>query len=337
MPTWLLNKYVDSLDRMVQIAEQFGITLMPEDFYCGPDKQINRDIMIDAVQRVFHMPNQRNKMMSVDQFMEFVRREISIQNWSRLAHRSMTPQDKELVTEANAAVKHHLDLQSVFMNIHRGSIKYTGLEAYVIYRLAQLVDDPASYEHCFILPQNQAKFVSNAGLDGSNSNLLPSDSEIVAAIFTGLMDLSADALQHPRHLYSHEHGSKLKYLIPNTVPDKNLKKYVAALINTQPVHAQTSKIQCVPHFEVIRGDERIPMPTGENNVFFCIMVAFIHIIKEYKKMNASAYGPADYRMMEIRYGSYDWVDAINFIFTQDGKGNGGPLHSNLLKNDYSLR
>lgn len=154
MPTWLLNKYVDSLDRLVDVASQFGITLVPEEFYFGADKQINRSIMIDAVLQVFRIPNQRDKIMSVDNFMQFVREEISIKNWSRLTQRVMTNQDKEMVSEAIDAVKHHNNLQSIFKNIQKASIKYTGLEAYVIYRLAQLVDDPASYDHCFIMPAN---------------------------------------------------------------------------------------------------------------------------------------------------------------------------------------
>ena len=339
MPQWLLTKYVDSLERLTEVSVNYGITLSPEEIYLGRDGFVNRDIMLDSVLQVFQTGgrDQRNKVMTVDQFISFVSSELNYKNFARIQSRPMTPQEKQLADEAHSACRHHADLQSVFSNIQRASMKYTGLEAYVIWRLAQLIDNPRSYEHAIILPENQLKFVTNSGLDndGKICNILPSDSEIVAAVFTGLMDLSSLCLQHPRHLYDYSYSSKLKHVIPEKMPDRNVKKYVAALINTQPVHALSSQQQCVPHFEVIRGDERIPMPAGENNIFYCIMVAFVHIVKEHKKTSINAYGPADHQSFEMRYGDYDWIDAINFIFSADGKGNGGPLHSNLLRNDYS--
>ena len=49
------------------------------------------------------------------------------------------------------------------------------------------------------------------------------------------------------------------------------------------------------------------------------MVAFVHVLTQHKKVNRYE------SQLEVKYGDYDWIDAINFIFSQDGNGRGGVL------------
>ena len=112
------------------------------------------------------------------------------------------------------------------------------------------------------------------------------------------MDLSAASLGHPNHFFPHSSVSKLKYEVGDRFPKKEqVRKYVCGLINTQPV-APPKSPQYYPHFEVVKGDQKLEMPAGEQNIFYSIMVCFVNMLKEHKSPNNNA--------LEVKYGDYDW-------------------------------
>ena len=62
----------------------------------------------------------------------------------------MQAQEKELSLRALDAVRMLRDLQNIFTNIESASPKYQKMQAYVIWRLAQLCDNPHEYHHYLI-------------------------------------------------------------------------------------------------------------------------------------------------------------------------------------------
>ena len=65
------------------------------------------------------------------------------------------------------------------------------------------------------------------------------------------------------------------------------------------------------------------MPSGENNLFYCVAVMFHMMLVEHRR--------GDGRYLEVTYGDFNWIEAINFILSHDGKGNGGILQDYLSR------
>ena len=86
--------------------------------------------------------------------------------------------------KAIEAVRTLKDIQSIFSNILSASEKYKDVQAYVIWRLAQLADNPDLYHHYIIDEANILRFKTREAA-------LPSDSQILACVLTALMDQCA--------------------------------------------------------------------------------------------------------------------------------------------------
>ena len=147
----------------------------------------------------------------------------------------MTSSEKNLSGRANKAVSTLYDIQRIFQSIQFASDKYYNIEAYVVWRLAQLLDDPAVY-HPFLIDSGNAERFETV------ETALPSDSEILATMLTALMDLCSHPLDHPRHYVDHSSYEALRSKIGNHFTNKStMSKFVGGLVNTQPVAAINSR------------------------------------------------------------------------------------------------
>lgn len=117
--------------------------------------------------------------------------------------------------------------------------------------------------------------------------------------------------------------------ISERAANKAADKYCGGIINTQPVAASSNQCQNVPHFESINGDSRVPILSGRNNVFYCIMMNLAFIYKKCKRVGESRqlggigamlghqrdemhrFGAS---ALTVKCGRYDWVDAVHLVF-----------------------
>ena len=140
---------------------------------------------------------------------------------------------------------------------------------------------------------------------------LPSDPEIVTAVFCAILDDSTDFSK--RHLFSKE--------LTNLEVEKNLEAHNIALINKQPSEYYR------PHYELVADRKVHELPTvsdppltlnimslqGDNNVWFGITMLYASIFK------MSCLKPHNMRHLSLKhlqsqYGSYDVTSACEVIF-----------------------
>lgn len=268
LPEWVLGKYIETLSSLVDIAEKYKITLTPEVIYLDNRGRLDPRRIVDAVEEVFPYGDKHGHSMNVNEFIVFVQTHLPQSVFERQRGRPMQSHEKDLSLKALDAVRTMRDIQNMFSNIMSASEKYRNIEAYVIWRLAQLCDDPREYHHYLINEENVRRF-------DSQETALPSDPEILATLLTALMDQAAASIQHPRHYMDYSCLSRLKSVIGNSMTKKDqIRKFVGGLINTQPVAPLGSTEQYIAHFEVVKGDESYAMPSGEDNLFYCVAVIF---------------------------------------------------------------
>jgi hypothetical protein len=66
------------------------------------------------------------------------------------------------------------------------------------------------------------------------------------------------------------------------------------------------------------------MPSGEENLFYCVTFMFYQMLQEYGKL--------EHRDgLTVKYGDYNWGDAVLYILSYDGKGHGGILQDYMQK------
>lgn len=80
--------------------------------------------------------------MTVNEFQAFAKQELTPDRFERMQGRPMSSQDKDMAQKIAAVSKTLTDVQGIFSKIGAQSTKYFGLEAYIIWRLAQLADSP---------------------------------------------------------------------------------------------------------------------------------------------------------------------------------------------------
>ena len=216
---------------MERLAQEFGIDLIPESIYIRGNNTYANEWMLQSVAAIFHRRS-GNKIMRVDEFQEFIKREFKPSAWEMTHNRPMTSKEKELTDKCHESSKKLSEVQRVFANISKCSSKYQGLEAYMMYRLGQLADGGDSFHAYLVEPDNCETF-------GVQKGALPTDPEIIATLFTSLMDLSAKNLNHPKHYFDYQYVSRLNQEVGLRFErGQGLQKFCGALINTQPVAAR---------------------------------------------------------------------------------------------------
>jgi len=103
------------------------------------------------------------------------------------------------------AVKNYL---RIFRSITLLSEKYMGFESYVVYRAYNLMRVPGTYHHFKVNEECQRLFCDGYTESHKPSmldNALPADSEIIAALFSGFLDINMAQVyggKMPPHLLS---------------------------------------------------------------------------------------------------------------------------------------
>lgn len=77
-------------------------------------------------------------------------------------------------------------------SIIRQCKKYIRSDAYVLWRIAEILNNIKDFDAFHIKKENELRF--------SHGGTLPTDSEIVAAIFTGILE---EAKKDSRHIYDY--------------------------------------------------------------------------------------------------------------------------------------
>ena len=170
--------------------------------------------MIDAIKEIFPYGDKHGRSMTVNEFQDFVSSELPQPVFERRHGRQMTKEEKQNSIMAIDQVRMLRDIQNIFSNILSASEKYQNVQSYVIYRLAQLTDQPNEYHHYLVDIENVKRF-------DSMETALPSDPEILATMLTALMDQCAASLQHPRHYMDYGCKERIKSIINNSITNKN--------------------------------------------------------------------------------------------------------------------
>lgn len=104
----------------------------------------------------------------------------------------MTQSEKDCAREAKIAARTLVEVQNVIKSIIRQSKKYIRSDAYVIWRMAQILSDINDFSAFHIKKENELRF--------THGGSLPTDSEIVAAIFSGILE---EAQKEYLHIYDY--------------------------------------------------------------------------------------------------------------------------------------
>jgi hypothetical protein len=104
----------------------------------------------------------------------------------------MTQPEKDQAKEAKIAARTLIEVQNVIKSIIRQSQKYIRSDAYVIWRMASILNDQKEFDAFHTKKENELRF--------SHGGALPTDSEIVAAIFCGILE---EAHKEYRHIYDY--------------------------------------------------------------------------------------------------------------------------------------
>lgn len=96
MPEWLLGKYIDTLEQLVDIANKWYITLQPEIIYLDSRNRPDPKRMVDAVEEVFNYGDKHGRKMTVNAFMNFVLEELPQPVFERRHGRPMQDSEKRL-------------------------------------------------------------------------------------------------------------------------------------------------------------------------------------------------------------------------------------------------
>lgn len=249
------------------------------------------------------------------------------------------------------------DLINLFKVINLVAPKYMGLESYVVYRLYQLVVSPSQF-HPYKVPEaNLRKFSDVYTFEHKycdTDNCLPSDSEIIAAVFTGFLDINLSHVASIKHYFDYTCATKLKLLINDKSMNKMKLTNFIGMINTIPVAAASNQLQMIPHFEAIWGNQAIKIRSGPSNIFYCIMMNLALIYKQFKQVQSNApahmaardprmppfahllrppslqrhvsfggdgrdsgdYGFGGESSLSVKFGKYDWAEAVQFVFKE---------------------
>ena len=122
--------------------------------------------MLDAVNKIFKNQtisvietHSMTAPISVESFINFAS-ELSEPSFEAQYHRKMSPTEKQNARDAKIAARTLYEVQSVFKQIIKQSSRYIRTEAYIIMRMAQIVNDQrgSEYDPFRIKKLNQIKF-----------------------------------------------------------------------------------------------------------------------------------------------------------------------------------
>ena len=104
----------------------------------------------------------------------------------------MTQSEKDQAKEAKITARTLVEVKNVIKSIIRQSQKYIRSDAYVIWRMASILNDEKEFDAFHIKKENEIRF--------SHGGALPTDAEIVAAVACGIFE---EANKEYRHIYDY--------------------------------------------------------------------------------------------------------------------------------------
>jgi len=163
-------------------------------------------------------------------------------------------------------------------------VNYLTKEAFVIKRLWALKNDFESYNDvaCGRAPNLPSTMFQGKVWSATKGTNLPCDAEIVASVFTALLDNAMMGKQ--RHFF----GQDLKH-----IDLRQMKKEDIGLHNTQP------ECHWRPHYEYIVANGSQLTPSGPLNLWYAIMMKYACIYK-FKR--------------GVYNNRFNCLEAIEFIF-----------------------
>ena len=147
--------------------------------------------MLTSVSKVFKHQQATGQKVTVEEFIRYVE-EINEPAFEYQHKRPMTQSEKDQAKEAKLTARTLVEVKNVIKSIIRQSQKYIRSDAYVIWRMASILNDQKEFDAFHIKKENEIRF--------SHGGALPSDSEIVAAITCGILE---EAHKEYRHIFDY--------------------------------------------------------------------------------------------------------------------------------------